>query len=400
MQSCNSISRRGFLRLTVASLGSAAMAPDLNAQKSGARARDLLLYVGTYTSGSSKSKGIYIHKFDGATGRISPFQIVDGVEDPSFLTIDRKGRYLFAVNETVEYEGMKSGAVSSFEIDQKAGGLKFVNKQPSMGGAPCHITTSKDGKFALVANYVGGSVAVLPIGADGRLGKAIDVEQHSGSGPNKDRQEAPHAHSVILDSQNNFAFVNDLGIDRVMIYEFHKKTGMLASNSRQPSYVTAPGAGPRHFKIHPSGRFAFAVNELDLTVISLAYDGGSGTIKALDTVSTLPAGVWGPGNSCADLHVSPNGDHVYVSNRGHDSIAVLTFDRSSGKLQLIETVPTRGKTPRNFAIDPTGKYLLVANQRSDSIVTFAIDRGSGRLTFTGDSIESPTPVCLRFHKLR
>jgi 6-phosphogluconolactonase len=299
----------------------------------------------------------------------------------------------------MEYDGLKSGAVSSFEIDGKTGELRFLNKQPSMGGAPCHITTSANGKFALVANYMGGNVAVLPIGDDGRLGKAIDVEQHTGTGPNKERQEAAHAHSIILDTQNKFAFVNDLGIDRVMIYEFDKGKGTLTTNAKQPFYSTAAGAGPRHFKFHPNGKFAFVVNELDMTLTSLAYDAASGGLKAIDTLSTLPAGVSGPSNSCADLHVSPNGDHVYASNRGHDSIAVYAFDKNSGKMQLVEIVSTRGKTPRNFAIDPSGSYLLAANQRSNSIVTFAIDSKTGKLTYTGSSIETPTPVCLQFHQL-
>ncbi len=393
------IDRRGFLGLAAAGLGAASLTSDLSARASNTKARDMLLYVGTYTSGESKSKGIYIHKFDGATGRVSPYRVVEGIEEPSFLTVDRRGRYLFAVNETMEFDGMKSGAVSSFAIDRKSGDLKFLNKQPSMGGAPCHITTSADGKFALVANYMGGNVAVLPIGADGRLGKPIDVEQHSGTGPNKDRQEAAHAHSIILDVQNKFAFVNDLGIDRVMIYVFDKAKGILSPNASQPSYSTAAGAGPRHFKIHPNGKFAFVVNELNTTLTSLAYDARTGGLKAVDTLSTLPAGVSGSNNSCADLHISPGGDHVYASNRGHDSIAVYAVDKASGKMKLVEIVSTQGKTPRNFAIDPSGSYLLAANQRSDSIVTFAIDRKTGKLTYTGSIIESPTPVCLQFLEL-
>ncbi|MEQ1765567.1 MAG: lactonase family protein [Pyrinomonadaceae bacterium] len=397
MRNSKHIDRRSFIGLAAAGLGSAALVRDLNAQASSSKARDMLLYVGTYTSGESKSKGIYIHKFDGATGRLSAFRVVEGVEEPSFLTT--RGRYLFAVNETMEFDGLKSGAVSAFEIDRKLGELKFLNKQPSMGGAPCHITTSANGKFALVANYMGGNVAVLPIGDDGRLGKAIDVEQHSGTGPNKERQEAAHAHSIILDSQNKYAFVNDLGIDRVMIYEFDKAKGTLATNPKQPFFSATAGAGPRHFKFHPSGKFAFVVNELDMTLTSLSYDAASGGLKAVDTLSTLPAGISSPSNSCADLHVSPSGDHVYASNRGHDSIAVYAFDKRSGKMQLVEIVSTMGKTPRNFAIDPTGSYLLAANQRSNSIVTFAIDCSTGKRTYTGSTIDTPTPVCLQFHEL-
>lgn len=399
MRKSKHIDRRSFLGLSVAGLTSAALLRDMTAQTPNSKAGDMLLYVGTYTSGESKSKGIYIHKFDRATGRVSPLRVIEGVEEPSFLAIDPRGRYVFAVNETAEYDGMKSGAVSSFAIDRKSGGLKFLNKQPSMGGAPCHITASKSGKYVLVANYVGGNVAVLPVGEDGYLGKPVDVKQHSGTGPNKDRQEAAHAHSTILDRRNKYVFVNDLGIDRVMIYEFDKNAGALVANRRQPFYSTAAGAGPRHFKFHPGGKFAFVVNELDLTLTSLVYDSGSGMLKAVDTLSTLPKSISGPGNSCADVHVSPGGDHVYVSNRGHDSIAVFAFDKASGRMELVEIVSTRGKTPRNFAIDPSGNYLLAANQRSDTIVTFAIDKKSGKLKYAGSTVETPTPVCLLFHEL-
>ena len=353
----------------------------------------MYLYVGTYTSGGSGSEGIYILRFDTRTGKITRHQVVSGVEEPSFLTIDPKGKFLFAVNETLEYQGRKSGAVSSFAIGSGGAPLTFLNKQPSMGGAPCHLTTSPDGKFVLVANYVGGNVAVLPVGRDGKLGPAVDVAQHSGSGPNKARQEEAHAHSIMLDRRGRYAFVNDLGIDKVVIYEFDGANGKLHPNPGQPHHGTRPGAGPRHFKFHPSGKHAFMINELDMTVSSLAYDPAKGALRELHTVSTVPAGYSGE-NTCADLHVHPNGRFVYGSNRGHDSIAAFRFDSATGWLEPIEHVPTGGKTPRNFAIDPSGKFLLVANQRSDSIVTFSVDHASGRLKPTGHAADVPSPVCL------
>jgi 6-phosphogluconolactonase len=352
----------------------------------------MLLYVGTYTSGPSKSEGIYLYRFDARNGRITPHKIIGGVEEPSFLAIDRRRRFLYAVNETLDYQGKKSGAVSAFAIDQRTGSLSFLNKQPSMGAAPCHVSLSNDGRFALIANYFGGNVAVLPIEKGGSLGPSVEVRQHEGKGPNA-RQEAPHAHSVLLDDKNRFAFVNDLGTDKVVIYEFDRSTGKLSPNASQPFYKARPGAGPRHFKIHTNGRFAFIVNELDMTVTSLNFDAKLGKLSEVQTLSTLPTGYAGP-NSCADIHVSPDGNFLYASNRGHDSIVSYSIDPKSGSLQLIEHVSTGGKTPRNFAIDPTGSYLLAANQRSDSIVVFGIDRRTGKLGPTGHSVSVPSPVCL------
>src|SRR5688572_3060554 len=218
MHRSSKVNRRRFLEIM--GIGASALGPISNVFGRGAtapRSGEMYLYVGTYTSGESRSEGIYILRFDTETGKISPHKIVRGVEEPSFLAIDSKGRHLFAVNETVEYQGRKSGAVSSFAIGRGDGSLTFLNKQASMGGAPCHITVSRDGRFVLVANYLGGNVAVFPVNRDGKLGEAIDVEQHSGSGPNKARQEAAHAHSIILDQRGRYAFANDLGIDKVQI---------------------------------------------------------------------------------------------------------------------------------------------------------------------------------------
>lgn len=385
--------RRDFLKFALA--GSAIFGyarPVFGANRGKSATKDMLLYVGTYTSG--KSEGIYVLKLDLKSGALSPYKTVKDVVEPSFLTIDANRRILYAVNETAEYEGKKSGAVSSFAIDQTNGDLTFLNKQPSLGGAPCFITTSKDSRFALVANYLGGNVSVFPIENDGKLSASIDLAQHTGFGPNKDRQEAAHAHSIILDRNNRFAFAADLGIDRLMIYQFDTKTGTLRPNVVQPFYQTKPGAGPRHFSFHPSGRFAFLINELDKTITSLAYDEKLGTLREIQTVPTLPKDFDGV-NTCADIHVSPNGKFLYGSNRGHDSIVSYKIDRQSGKLEYIEHTSTGGKRPRNFAIDPAGNFLLAANQDSDSINVFRIDAKTGRLYATGNSAEVPTPVCLK-----
>ena len=356
--------------------------------------KEMLVYVGTYTSSKSKSEGIYIYKLNLASGELKRMATVRDVVEPSFLAIDKNRKYLYAVNETVEYEGKKSGAVSAFAINQKTGDLQFLNKQSSLGGAPCHVSVTDNGKFVLVANYVGGNVAVLPVQKDGKLGAAVDLKQHSGAGANKARQEAAHAHSIILDEDNRFVIVNDMGIDKVMIYEFDQRGGKLKSNAAQAFYQTKAGAGPRHFKFHPNGKFAFVINELDTTITSLAYDAKRGTLEEIQIVPTLPANFSGA-NTCADVHVAPNGKFVYGSNRGHDSIVTYRIDEQTGKLEYVAHALTGGKTPRNFAIDPTGRFLLAANQNSDSIVVFRIDEQSGKLTATGKTAQVPTPVCLK-----
>lgn len=391
----NDFTRRDFLKFAACGVFGLTAVNTLLAQQSiDKNVKEFLVYIGTYTSGKSRSEGIYIYKLNLDSGTLKNYKTVKNIVEPSFLTIDKDKKYLYAVNETAEYEGKKSGAVSAFAIDQKNGDLRFLNKQPSLGGAPCHISVSDNGRFVLVANYLGGNVAVFPVETSGRLGAAIDLEQHSGSGPNKARQEAAHAHSVILDKNNRFAFVNDLGIDKVMIYKFDDKNGKLEPNAAQAFYQTKAGAGPRHFKFHPNGKFAFVINELDMTITSLAYDEASGTLKEIQTAPTLSANFSGA-NTCADIHVSPNGKFLYGSNRGHDSIVSYKIDEKTGRLDFVEHVSTQGKTPRNFAIDPTGKFLLAANQNSDSIVVFRIDETNGKLQATGNKVTVPSPVCLK-----
>lgn len=388
----NNFTRRDFLKMTVA--GSAVfgvVGSVLGARKDKSDIKDMLVYVGTYTSG--KSKGIYVCKFNLETGALTVHKTIENVVEPSFLTIENNKKYLYAVNEVVEYEGKNSGAVSAFAIDQKTGELDLLNNQSSLGGAPCYVTTTNNSKFVLVANYMGGNVSVYPIESDGKLGASTDLAQHKGSGPNKDRQESAHAHSITLDRNNRFAFAADLGIDRLMIYRFDDQTGKLKPNEAQPFFETKPGAGPRHFSFHSNGKFAFLLNELNMSITSLAYDEIRGTLKKIQTVPTLPADFNGA-NTCADIHVSPNGKFLYASNRGHDSIVSYRIDGKSGKLKLIEHTSTGGKRPRNFAIDPTGKFLLAANQDSDSIVVFKIEK-SGKLTKTAHTAAVPNPVCLK-----
>jgi 6-phosphogluconolactonase len=388
----NKVTRREFLEIGLTGAVSLLIAGQTTGQS--IKTKEMLLYIGTYTS-TGKSEGIYVHKFDLETGKLTPWQTVKGVLEPSYLTIDKSRKYLYAANELLEYEGQKHGAVSAFVIDQKTGNLQFLNKQSSLGSAPCFITSSENEKFVLVANYLGGNVSVYRTEKDGRLSPSVDLAQHTGFGPNKDRQEAAHAHSITLDRNNRFAFAADLGIDKLMIYAFDDKTGKLKPNEAQAFYQTKPGAGPRHFSFHPHGKFAFLINELDLTITSLAYDEAAGTLREIQTVPTLPAGVSGPSNTCADIHVSPNGKFLYGSNRGHNSIVSYKIDEKTGQLEYLEHVSTGGKKPRNFAIDPSGKFLLVANQDSDNIVVFRIDEKTGKLQATGQTAQVPVPVCLK-----
>jgi 6-phosphogluconolactonase len=248
----------------------------------------------------------------------------------------------------------------------------------------------------LVANYGGGSVSVLPIAADGRLQPPSAFVQHTGSSVNPDRQKAPHAHSINVDSTNRFAYTADLGLDKILIYRLDPEMGSLTA--ADPPFATVdPGAGPRHFAIQEQGRFAYVINEINCTITAFSRDPATGALSAIQTISTLPEGQSiQKGYSTADVQIHPSGKFLYGSNRGHDSIAVFAIDQSSGRLTFIETQSTQGNTPRAFGIDPRGGFLLAANQRSDSVVVFRIDQQSGRLTPTGTKIDVGAPVCVKF----
>lgn len=352
--------------------------------------KDEYFYIGCYTA--NPEEGIPIGRFDPGNASVEIADVCKGVNNPSFLIFGQKRKFVYAVNETADFSGKPSGAVSAFRRDVKTGRLTFLNSQPSLGAHPCHLTADRAGKFILVANYTGGNVAVLPILPGGHLGEPVEMIQHTGKGPNTGRQEAAHAHSVNLSPDNRFAFVCDLGMDKIMIYRFDEKNGKL-SPAVNPFFQTAPGAGPRHFTFSIDGRNAFVVNELNSTLTYLKYNSDTGTLTELQTVSTLPYGFSGE-NTCADVHVHPNGRFVYASNRGADSIAVFFVDQGSGKLKPIQNQSTLGKTPRNFTIHPSGRYLLAANQNSGSIQVFALDPSTGLLTETGKFLMTSKPVCL------
>ncbi len=354
-----------------------------------------IVYVGTYTQPEAHVEGagdgIYVYHMDPETGALTFDSVVMEPVNPSFLALAPDGRHLYAVSEVMTFEGQAGGAVYAYAIDPETRRLTYVNHQPSHGGAACHLTVEKTGRFVLVANYMGGSVTVLPIRPDGSLGPATDMVQHEGSSVNPERQEAPHPHSFNLDPAHRFAFVPDLGIDKVMAYQLNED-GTLRPGP-MPSVSVHPGAGPRHFAFHPSGAYAYLFNELDATMTTFAYEASRGVLSAVQTLDTLPEGYQGF-RSAADVHVAASGRFVYGSLRAHDSIVILAVDEESGHLSLLGHESTQGHTPRNFALDPSGRYLLAANQDSHTIVSFRIDGETGLLTPTGYGIDVPTPACI------
>lgn len=351
------------------------------------------VYLGTYTGG--KSQGIYLSRLELETGRLEPARLVAKVASPSFLALHPSGRFLYAVNESDRFrEEKNAGGVSAFALAPETGDLTFLNTQSSKGAHPCHLTVDGTGRWVLVANYSGGNLAVLPIDEKGFLGPAAQVVRHEGWSSNAQRQNEPHAHSINLDAANRVAVAADLGIDKLMIYDFDAATGRLTP-SDSPAVRAAPGSGPRHFTFHPEGKRAFVINELSSTLTSLTYDPKKVQFTEAYTISTLPGGKPVPGNSTAEVQVHPSGKFVYGSNRGHDSIAVFKLERR-GRLGWLENEPTQGKTPRNFGIDPTGRWLLAANQDSDSVVVFRIDSKTGMLEPTEHRIEVGKPVCVKF----
>jgi 6-phosphogluconolactonase len=355
---------------------------------------NFLVYAGTYTVGpfsTGASEGIYIFRLNVSSGAMDFVGKAAGLENPTYVTADPQGRLLFAAHETERFLEHPGGGVSVFAIDPQSGALTLLSQKPTHGTLSCYVTISPSGRFLLVANYGGGSVSVLPIQKDGRLGDVADLVQHQGRGPDPVRQKGPHPHCVILDSRGRRALVADLGLDQIVVYPFNREQGKL---ERHPvtSVRTADGAGPRHLAFHPDGVHVYLVNEINSTLTVYSYDATDGTLEELQTVSTLPDTFVGA-NSAADIHVSPSGQFVYASNRGHDSIAIFEVDTSTGRVVPIGHEPTQGKAPRGFAIDPTGTWLLAANQKSDSMISFRINPQTGRLVPV-HRVSVPTPTCL------
>jgi 6-phosphogluconolactonase len=361
-----------------------------------------LVFVGTYTS-KTESKGIYGYEFDADTGKLTPKGVAAETRDPSWVAVHPGGKYVYAANEAG-----KASAVSAFAVDAKSGKLTLLNQIPSLGEDPCYLSFDKTGKYVLVANYSSGTIAVFPILADGRLGEhTAMVKDQGATGPNKERQEAPHAHWIEATTGNRLIYVADLGLDRVLIYDFDAATGILTPSEPLPpngiptkrahqplSATVSSGAGPRHVAFSPDGSIIYVLGELQSTVTVFVPEALHGFFNA-QQISTLPKGYSGR-NDAAEIAFHPNGKFLYTSNRGHDSIAIFALDPAKGTLALVAHVSTGGKQPRHFAIDPSGKYLLAENQLSNSIVVFKIDSATGGLTPTGQVVEVPSPVDIAF----
>jgi 6-phosphogluconolactonase len=348
-----------------------------------------LALVGTYT-GKTESKGIYALDFDSTSGKLTPRGLAAESIAPSFVVIHPNGKFAYAANEAG-----KQSTITSFAIDAKSAKLTQLNQLPALGEDPCHLSFDKTGKYLFAANYSSGNVAVFPILADGKLGEHTALVKDAGVlGPNKERQDAPHAHWIEVSADNRFVFVSDLGLDEILSYRFDAAKGTLTPNN-PPFAKLAPAAGSRHAAFSPDGKFLYVVSELNSTVTAFAYDSANGTLKDLQVVSTLPSD-FHERNDTAEITVHPNGKWLFASNRGHDTIAVFAINPEKGTLQKTGDFPTGGKEPRHFAIDPTGHFLLAENQNSNSIVVFRIDPSTGALAPTGETASVPSPVCLAF----
>lgn len=350
------------------------------------------VYIGTYTMG--ESVGIYIYQVDVSAGTCEFIGVAPSSDNPSYLTIGPGGHYLYAANEIADFDDKASGAVTSYAIDPANGYLSLANKRSSQGTGPCYVSLDKTGKYVLVANYGGGSIAVLPVQKDGSLGEATDCVQHQGHSIDPQRQTGPHPHSIVVDPTNRYVFVPDLGLDKIVAYRLDPRGGKLESHP-SGTVNTKPGAGPRHLVFHPNGSLAYVINELDSTITAYGYESEEGTLRKLHTVSALPTDFDGA-NTCADIHIHPSGRFLYGSNRGHDSLVIYKIN-DDGTLTYLGNHTALGKNPRNFAIAPSGRLLLVANQDSDNIVLLAIDEMTGELNPTDQVLMVPSPVCIKMY---
>lgn len=361
-----------------------------------------LFYVGTYTESilfgtgqvlEGKGEGIYLVELNLQTGDLKLIDLFKNIENPSYLVVNNKNGFLYTVNELKQFQGKASGSVSSFKITNSTGALTFVNRQPTQGTDPCHIVVNSKGNELFITNFMSGSVCVLPVRPDGSIGEPSQFIQHIGSSIDHDRQIGPHAHSLVFSPDERYAFVADLGLDKLMIYKTNSGSSPLTP-SEIPFFKTNPGSGPRHFTFHPNGEYCYVINEIDCTILALSYEKKNGSFSEIQCVSSLPEGVAKNGNSCADIHLTPDGRFLYGSNRGHNSLIVYEIDNKSGLLAYVDCPPCGGKIPRNFSIDPSGYYLLCANQDSNDITVFKIDQNTGKLKKRA-KCNIPTPVCVK-----
>jgi 6-phosphogluconolactonase len=349
-------------------------------------------YIGTNTNRADE--GIYFCRFNSESGQFTVPQLAIEALNPNFIAFHSSGNFLYAVGDSNSPEPQKSGCVNAFSICKRTGKLSLINQVPSCGQTPCHVILDKAGKYAFISNYSTGNLAVLPVETDGRLSEAPTNIQHAGSSIDSGRQQGPHIHSITLDADNRFAFVADLGLDKIMIYRFNPDSGILAPNDNMPYISIKPGSGPRHFAFHPAGNYAYIINEMSNTITAFSYDISSGVLSEIQTILTIPNGYTGD-TYTSEIQVHPSGKYLYGSNRGHDSIAVFKID-NKGTLALVDIQSCGGQWPRHFCIDPTGNWMLVGNEKSDQVNLFSIDSETGKLTQTESFISVPSPVCIKF----
>jgi 6-phosphogluconolactonase len=350
------------------------------------QAAEMFVYFGTHTSGAGK--GFSLGRFDSETGVLSPPQFLVDAKAPAFFVIHPDGKHLYTC------ESGSPGGIAAYAIERATGGLKLLNQKPASGGDPSFISLDNNGRFVLVANYQGGNLEVYSLDADGRLDQRVGFDQHTGKSVHPQRQNHAYAHSILTDPTNRFVLCADLGVDKLFVYRFDQKTGQIAAND-PPSVSVIPGAGPRHFRFHPDGKRVYLLNEMGNTVVAFDWDSAAGRLSELQTLSTLLHD-WKGTSTGAELEIHPNGRYLYASNRGHDSLAVFSIDRSTGKLSLIQHMASGGKTPRNFAFDPTGRWLVCTNHGSNNAVVFKVDADTGWLSQHGGPVEVPYPFCQRF----
>ena len=362
----------------LAAIAIAATLPRLNAA-------DYYVYYGTAEGGASK--GISLGHFNSDTGVLTKPVLAAEADGPSFFTLSSDGKFLYSCYEN-------ASKVAAYAIDGATGALKLLNVVGSGGSGPCHISLDQTGKYALVANYNSGQVAVLAIRPDGSLGAQTGADQHTGTGPDKTRQEGPHAHCIIVDPSNKFVLSTDLGNDKIYVYKFDANTGKITPNT--PAFgMVKPGEGPRHLLFSPNGKVLYCITEMGATVTAFNWDGKTGTLTAFQDISTLPAN-FKDFNKDAELALSPNGKFLYASARGHDALAVFAIDAKTGALSLVQDAPAGGKTPRYFSFDPTGKWIICGHQDSNTAVVFSYDAATGKLTQHGDPIAATSPICMRY----
>lgn len=359
-------------------------------------AREHVALLGTYTEG--EARGIYAVRLDPDTGALSPPELVAEVAHPEFLALHPDGGVLYGLTRVPGPEGRPVGAVAAWAIDAGAPHppqLRPLNVQPTGRSALTHLAVHRSGRLLVAASYGGGYVAAFPLAADGRVGTPTSVHEQSGDlGPHAQRQDAPHPHSVTFAPDHRFAFVADLGLDRVFGYAAHPAEGRVEPAPAAGGRVS-PGAGPRHTAFSPDGQFFYVLNELTNTVAVNRYDAANGGAEPVQEISTLPEDAAGPGTS-SEIRVHPSGQFLYTANRGHDSLAVFARDPRTGALERRQVIACGGEQPRNFALTPDGRWLLCAHQRSHSLAVFSVDAASGRLSPVGTPVRAPTPVCVLF----